>query len=150
MSPEAGVFDLTVAFQHGVGQAMHRVPPVMAVAQGVRQQAGTVLLTAQQLDASSVYDRQCGTWKTLDKALTKAFTQTPQRPLDIALGEHAPWWLVIVQYHRLQRIAQNGITQVTANFEHQQWTLTFTTENGHWHVRHDKHTRELKTEQFEG
>ena len=142
----AGLYDLTVASQHGVGQAMHRVPPVVALAQGAPQGSGTVVLAGLHLNAFSVFDRTHWTWHRLQEVLQKLLHS--HHPLDITLGEQAPWWLFIAQTLSLREIVQGGITQVVADLEYQKVILMITTVDGHWRIWYCPNGRQLKTQRF--
>ena len=71
-----------------------------------------------------------------------------QHPLDITLGEQAPWWLFIAQTLSLREIVQGGITQVVADLEYQKVILMITTVDGRWRIWYCQNSRKLKTQRF--
>ena len=71
-----------------------------------------------------------------------------QHPLDITLGEQAPWWLDIAQTLSLREIVQGGITEVVADLEYQKVILMITTVDGHWRIWYCQTSRQLKTQRF--
>ena len=71
-----------------------------------------------------------------------------QHPLDITLGEQAPWWLFIAQTLSLREIVQGGIRQVAADLEYQKVILMITTLDGNWRIWYCQNSRQLKTQRF--
>ena len=142
MPPDAGVFDCTVAAQYGAGFAMHRRPPALALANGVPQPVGTVLLTQQHL-AYSRFDHDHWPWRKFEQRLKPLLRD--QEVLDITAGHEIPWWLCFAHTVPLHGIIHDGILQVTAKSRNQTLVLTVVTTRGRFCVRYERKTREFIT-----
>ena len=116
----------------------------MALAQGAPQSVGTVVLSGLHLDAFFALDRTHLTWRRLQEVLQKLLHS--HHPLDITLGEQAPWWLFITQTLSLREILEGGITQVVADLVYQEVILMITTVDGHLHIWNCQNSRQLKTQ----
>ena len=144
--PDAGVFDCTVAAQYGAGYAMHRCPPALALANGVPQPVGTVLLN-QQHHAYSRFDHDHWPWRKFEQRLKPLLHD--QEVLDIAEGNEIPWWLCFARTVPLHGIIHDGILQVTAKWQNRTLVLTVGTTRGRFCVWYERETGEFITERLE-
>ena len=143
MPANAGLFDCTVAAQSGAGYAMHRCPPALALADGVPQPVGTVLLNQQHL-AYSRFDHDHWPWPKFEQRLKPLLRD--QEVLDITEGNEIPWWLCLAHTVHLHDIIHEGILQVKAKWQNRTLVLTVATTRRRCCVWYERETREFITE----
>jgi len=144
MPPNAGLFDCTVAAQSGAGYAMHRCPPALALADGVPQPVGTVLLNQQHLAYYSRFDCDHWPWSKFEQRLRPLLHD--QKVLDITEGKEIPWWLCLAHTVHLHDIIHEGILQVKAEWQNRTLVLTVATTRRRCCVWYDRQAREFITE----
>ena len=119
MLPYSCLFRYVDAYEHGVGHALHRIPPGFVTGGGASQpvasssvdQPGVLAFQQAHSKDMHVYDIQHCTWKKFWQVI-QDFDYADQSEIDITDGAFYPWWLWLSTAGNIQQVTRDGVSSV--------------------------------------